>query len=248
MPARIAVVIPCFNDAAVVSRAIASVQAQTTDAWELVVVDDGSTDDSRAVANTFAAGDARIVIVGFPENRGVAAAENAGVQWAVAPWVLILDADNVLTPRYLERITHAIDVAPSLDVVFSEVRLRSADPARHGCVYRFPEYSHERHRQVLCIPTCAAIRRSVWDAVGGRDETIRAGQDWEFTVRAGAAVDLSVLQLPGAGWEYSEQPGRLNEVGRALLPDLMAYWNGHTRENLGTRRFGPWLAQRRRAA
>ncbi len=93
---------PAFNAAPFLADSVGSVQAQTFENWELFVVDDGSGDETRAVAHHLAQNDARIKVLHQP-NGGQGAARNAGLRHAVGEWVAFLDADDLWKPQKLER-------------------------------------------------------------------------------------------------------------------------------------------------
>ena len=97
----IAVVIPTFNAEGFVTRAIASARAQTLPAHEIILVDDCSTDGTRAVLEAAAREDPRIRIVDMPRNGGPSAARNAGIRTATSEWIAILDADDAFAPERL---------------------------------------------------------------------------------------------------------------------------------------------------
>lgn len=100
---RVSVVIPCFNGSRYIAQTLRSVQAQTMSEFEAIVVDDCSTDDSVAIVEAFARSDARVRLLSMPRNAGAPAApRNAGVAAARAPWIALLDADDLWHPRKLE--------------------------------------------------------------------------------------------------------------------------------------------------
>src|SRR4051794_11943115 len=102
MTPAISVILPVHNRADVLARAIQSVLDQTLKDFELIVVDDGSTDSSVTVAKSFA--DPRIKIIELGQNRGGNAARNAGVRAAAAPLIAFLDSDDIYLPQKLERV------------------------------------------------------------------------------------------------------------------------------------------------
>lgn len=96
----ISVIMPLFNKEAYLGAAIESVQNQTFSDWELVVVDNGSTDSSYTVAEMFALADPRVKIIKFIEKQGPGATRNYGLSLASGEWVLFFDADDLLDPDY----------------------------------------------------------------------------------------------------------------------------------------------------
>lgn len=122
---RFSVIIPNFNNGALLARAIESVLAQTWPALEIIVIDDGSTDNSRAVAEGF--GD-RITYV-YQQNAGVSAARNAGARLAGGDWLAFLDADDTFMPNRLEAHAHWLRRDPGLDFLFADQEFRDPDGA-----------------------------------------------------------------------------------------------------------------------
>src|SRR5689334_15888034 len=102
---RISVVIPSYNRAASVGRAIESVLAQTYPASEIILVDDGSTDRTSEVCSEFGS---RVKYV-WQQNAGASAARNQGVHCATAPWIAFLDSDDYWSAHHLERLATAIE-------------------------------------------------------------------------------------------------------------------------------------------
>jgi hypothetical protein len=95
------------------------------------------------------------------------------------------------------------------------------------------------------------VRRDVWQAVGGYDESMRFAEDWDLHIRAQLAVGLVPHQLPHPRWFYRQHAGpRASHEGIANLPNLQRYWRGHTRESVlaGARNWGAWCAERMVAA
>ncbi len=98
----VSIITPCFNGARYVSETIESVMAQSYPHWEMLIVDDGSDDDSVAIAERFAAADRRITVM-RQLNRGSAAARNKGIRHAQGQYIALLDADDLWHPRFLEK-------------------------------------------------------------------------------------------------------------------------------------------------
>ncbi len=97
----VSIIVPCYNAEDVLPRAVASVRAQTFADWELIIVNDCSTDETAAVAARLAAEDPRIRLVDLLENSGSSAARNAGIDVAAGEYVAFLDSDDEMLPRFL---------------------------------------------------------------------------------------------------------------------------------------------------
>src|SRR5689334_8286728 len=102
MNPAISVVLPVHNRADVLARAISSVVKQTLEQWELIVVDDGSTDGSAEIAES--CHDERVRAIRLNANRGGNAARNAGIREAQAPLIAFLDSDDAYLPQKLEKV------------------------------------------------------------------------------------------------------------------------------------------------
>jgi len=179
---RASVVIPTYNRAELVSRAVASVQRQSLDDWELVVVDDASTDDTRALIEALE--DPRILYVRRDVNGGVAAAQNTGLDRAVGRHVLFLHSDDELMPECLSRLTDALDHAPP-EIGGVEAGLEIVEPGT--TVRRRPYLEAADARSLLGFQSGVHIstlllKREVAASVRF-DEDLRGVEDRDFCVR-----------------------------------------------------------------
>jgi hypothetical protein len=128
-----------YNSAAYVAVALDSVLAQTYTSWELVAVDDGSTDDSRAILEAYAAREPRLGVLALPHNQGVAAALNHGLAAARGTYVARLDADDICLPTRLATQVDYLDAHPAVGIVGSAIlRMDDAGNTLEGVV-GFPQ-------------------------------------------------------------------------------------------------------------
>jgi len=178
----VSVVIPCFDQAHFLAEAIESVAAQTRAATEIVVVDDGSSDNSYAVAGRYPS-----VRRLRQENRGVAAARNLGLSGSSGEFLVFLDADDRLLPDALERGVSTLAKRPNVAFVAGMSRDIGSDGRGLGD-RRQPLVTQDHYLRLLedCyIWSGSSIvhRRSALEAVGGFDETLSAGDDYDLYLR-----------------------------------------------------------------
>jgi glycosyltransferase involved in cell wall biosynthesis len=190
---KVSVVVSCYNYARFLPAAVASLQAQTYANIEILVIDDGSTDETPAVAAQLAAADPRVV--SFRQaNEGQAGAKNAGIRRSTGEFIAFLDADDRWDPSKLEK-QMKLFAEPSVGVVFS--RMKPVDEAGRPLSDRdtAPERQPRRGRVTEAlfldnfVPfSSAVVRRSVFDQVGMMDTTISMGIDWDLWLRASVHV------------------------------------------------------------
>ncbi|MFI0778401.1 glycosyltransferase family 2 protein [Streptomyces sp. NPDC021212] len=178
----VSVVIPCRDYGHYLPHAVESVLAQTYPDWELVVVDDGSTDDTAAVARSLIAGHpGRRIRLLEQAGAGVSAARNAGIAATTGRYVLPLDADDVIAPTMLERTVAVLDENPGIAIVSTDVSVFTDDDPR-GQALELPAYDRDLLLRQLIMFYCSLYRREVWQEVGGYAEDMRTGEDWDFWI------------------------------------------------------------------
>jgi glycosyltransferase involved in cell wall biosynthesis len=207
----VSVVVPTYNYGHFIAQTLESLRAQTYPNWECVVVDDGSSDDTRAVVARHAAEDARIKYL-WQRNRRQGAAKNNGIRNSAGEYLQFLDADDLIEPLKLERQVEFLERHPEVGIVYGGVRffLTEDAGARLHSMWGddrpwMPGTSGEG-REVLLALTRANImavnsplvRRSVVDAVGLFDERLPPAEDWDYWIRCAAAgVRFSHEEMDG---------------------------------------------------
>ncbi|MER6997718.1 glycosyltransferase family A protein [Streptomyces sp. NPDC000410] len=178
----VSVVIPCHDYGRYLPEAVSSVVAQTFRDWELVIVDDGSADNTGEVAEDLIARhpDRRIRLI-RQANAGVSAARNTGIEAAAGRYILPLDADDVIAATMLEKTVAVLDGNPGVAIASTDVFTFTDDDLPPQAM-SFPAYSRELLLQRLIMFYCSLYRREAWQTVGGYNESMRAGEDWDFWV------------------------------------------------------------------
>lgn len=198
--ATVSIVMPVRNRPHLVRTAIASVQAQTHLMWQLLVVDDGSDDDTPTVLAELAAGDDRIRVI-RQEQSGVSAARNAGLAAATGDAVAFLDSDNTWTPTFLALMLAGMR-SRGADAAFSSTLLRTADGDR----YRGGHVDYESLLQANSIDlNCLLVRRDLAARTGGFDTSLRRWVDHDFALKLAELGDIA--HLPFVGVEYDDSTG-----------------------------------------
>ncbi len=196
----VSIVMPLWNRATVVRAAIESVQAQTHHDWELIVVDDGSTDDSVAVVTGMAAFDERIVVVA-EGHGGVSAARNRGLARARGRYVAFLDTDNQWRPGFLQVMLAELEAHPDWGMAHAALRA-SKDGEEY---YRAFEGNHHHLLVANHVDlNVLVVRRELVEAVGGFDEGLRRGVDYDLILKLARTTDLHLVRHIGVDYVDDE--------------------------------------------
>lgn len=184
------VIMPAFQASATIERAIASVVAQTFTDWELIVVDDASTDETAAMAERCAARDPRIRVIRLERNQGAAAAMNRGWQSTRAPFVAIHDADDESLPGRLTAQLTFMQSHPEVHVLgggaqFVDEAGRTLAWVRHPMEHA--ELAPRRWRQSPFVHSTVVMRREFLTATGGYPAGMRLAEDYDLWMRGFAA-------------------------------------------------------------
>jgi glycosyltransferase involved in cell wall biosynthesis len=198
----VAVVIPTFNRATLLLETLDSVLTQTYPVRQIVVVDDGSTDETQRLIQPY---QARGVEYIYQENAHLSAARNTGTRH-LAPdieAVLYLDSDDRLLPNAIERLVEALKNSPTAPVAYGRPRYITGDGERLSQEWGMEDFEGDTvypplmKRNFLCTAGCVLIRRSAIEAVGEWDTSLRSSEDWDMWLRlAENGVPFARVQNP----------------------------------------------------
>jgi len=181
-PPTVSVIIPCYGQAGYLGEAVASVVAQTFTDWEIVVVDDGSPDDTAEKAQRLVAAhpDRRIRLL-RQVNQGLPSARNNGIAASTGRYILPLDADNLLMPEMLEKTVALLEAEPSVAIAYTDYERFGKESRRNDTgVWNIDALAFSNQ-----LEACSLFRREVWGAVGGYNPNMRWGyEDWDFWIGA----------------------------------------------------------------
>lgn len=175
---RVTAVIPCYNYGRFLSDAVTSVLAQTGADTDILVVDDGST-DQETIQLLDTAQWPRTQILRLP-NQGVMKARNAGIAQATGEYILMMDADDVVDPGYIPSCIEALTLHQDAGFAYGDIRTFGLE----SWISRTPD--RVRLSRILWdnpLPATAVFRRTALQSVGAYDETLTGHEDWELFIR-----------------------------------------------------------------
>lgn len=176
---QLSIIIPCYNYGMFLKECLESVQHQTFKNWECIVVDNGSTDDSKEVAMSFVNKDKRFIYV-YTEQRGVSYARNEAVRISKGQYILPLDADDKIGPDYCLKALDILSKNSDVKVVYSNAELFGASRGK----WVLPEFSFKNLLIENSIFCSAFFRKSDFEIAGGYSEEMKEGfEDWDFWIR-----------------------------------------------------------------
>jgi glycosyltransferase involved in cell wall biosynthesis len=226
----VSIVIPCYNQAHYLSDALHSVLGQTFTDWDVIIVNDGSTDNTAEIVSQFT--DPRIRYI-YQENQGLGGARNSGIQAAQGEMIALLDSDDVWEPKYLEEMLDRLNGYSEAAAVYcgiQHINSRGQPLGKPSVKNVRPEAFHQTiiYEGNWLIPGAVIFRKKLADEVGLFDESLLGVEDTDLWLRLS---DRHVfVGLPKALVRY-----RLHDTNMSKDPQHMV--TGHRR--LVEKRYGP---------
>jgi glycosyltransferase involved in cell wall biosynthesis len=205
---KVSVIIPTHNRAKYLIEAIKSVLDQTFKDFELILVDDGSTDNTRDIIENFR--DNRIRYI-YQDNGGVSSARNTGIKAADGEYIAFLDSDDTWLPENLELKVKLLDSRPDLGLVCSDAYVvdngTGTTPRRFWNKTRFkysgsPEQAAKSplkdllYRNCFIMPQATIIPSKVFTTIGYFDESLPTSEDWDLFVRIVQRFPIEIINVP----------------------------------------------------
>ncbi|MGB7207241.1 MAG: glycosyltransferase [Pyrinomonadaceae bacterium] len=233
MKSLVSVIIPNYNYEHYLSEAVDSVLAQTYPNIEIIIVDDGSKDNSRETIESY--GDKVTAI--FQKNQGVSAARNNGVATSSGKFVAFLDADDVWLPEKLERQIARFDADEKIAFVHCSMTLVSSEgellgeesDGQEGSVA--DEFLRFERGVVIGAASTGVVLRKVFDEIGGFDKRQSTAADWDFAYRIAAKYEIGFV--PESLVRYRMHGSNMHGNIKAMEHDMLlgyekAFANGAT--------------------
>lgn len=193
----ISVIVPCYNQSQFLAECLQSVLNQTFKVWECIIVDDGSVDNTEETAKQWTKKDARFSYY-KKENGGVASARNYGIERASGEWILPLDGDDKIGPRYMELASK--EFADNPDIIYCTGQYFGEKDGMFA-LDQFDFGAFLLENQIFCS---SFFKKEAWEKNGGFDTDMKEGyEDWEFWIRIlKNRKPPKVVQLNEVGFYY----------------------------------------------
>jgi glycosyltransferase involved in cell wall biosynthesis len=175
---KVSVVIPCFNNAQTIIETLNSVINQKYDNIEIIIVNDGSSDDSEAVILDFINNKSNIALIN-KKNSGPSNSRNKGSERATGKYLLFLDADDKIAPSFIYKCVKCLEDDEKLNLVCSKAEFFGAKKGP----WELPEFKFPNFLIDNCIPITTMIRTDVFNKLGKFDENLNFEEDWELWIR-----------------------------------------------------------------
>lgn len=237
---RFSVIIPLFNKATYIRKAIDSVLTQSLQDFELIVVNDGSTDDSAAIAKQCLTGHSNATLL-RQNNSGVSAARNNGVAASKATYLCFLDADDWWEPTFLEEMDKLIGDFPDAGIygtnytIINETKHKTRvapigipDGFERGYINYCKAYS--KHLGMPLTSSSACIPKNVFTEMGGFPYGITLGEDFILWVHIALKYKVAFVNKPLSNYNQ-DIPINLRAVGQLHAPLRHMLWNLQDLEN-----------------
>ncbi|RHE93020.1 glycosyltransferase [Bacteroides intestinalis] len=215
----VSVIIPIYNMAKFLCETLDSVLASDYPNFEVILMDDGSTDNSLDIAKEYAEKDSRVCTY-TQSNSGPCVARNNAISLSHGEYILPVDADNRISPTFISHAVAELERDPEVKVVCPRAEFigdRSGE-------WKLPPFSLKLLARKNMIDTCALYRKTEWERVGGYCEEIIAREDWEFWISV-LKDGGKVVRLPQIELYYRVRAGSKRIIDRSLKPHVTKVLN-----------------------
>lgn len=222
MKGLISIIIPTYNRAQTLKRSISSVVEQTADTWELIIVDDGSTDNTRDLVSPYLI-DSRIKYIA-QENTGVSTARNAGAALANGDYLIFLDSDDIIYP-------HLINFLIGISIYQYDIVCWQVVKIIDGCqkIWK-PRKQEKMYNGIIASFLAGSVcyNKELFHRVGGYDPTFNFGENYELGLRISQTRNLRIKIIDEPFLQYNLlQEGRTSNSVSNRLTSYIHLYNKH---------------------
>ncbi|RXR19085.1 glycosyltransferase [Flavobacterium amnicola] len=175
----VSIIIPSFNNAETIIETLQSIEKQSYQNIEVIIVDDGSSDDLKSIVSEYQNSSPLTISYHFQDNAGPSVARNKGAQLARGTFLLFLDADDLIHENYVQKAVKVLNENPAINIVYADAEFFGAEIGK----WELSEYNLQDFLKYNSIPIFAVIKKDVFHAVGNFDEQLTFTEDWELWIR-----------------------------------------------------------------
>lgn len=213
----VSVIIPCYNGEKFIGEAIESVVNQTYKNWELIVVDDGSTDNSEKIINQYFTADKRIQFIQHKKNKGIPSTRNTGIKISNGEYIAFLDQDDLWMKEKLELFIEEFSRYDSkVGIIFSDFKIVFADNIiskkyKKVNYYKIQKLSKRDFIKKLFMgnfiksASQVVLRKECFNKLGLLDEKLHGGDDYDFWLRAAGEFNFKYLDIPLTEYRFHKE-------------------------------------------
>lgn len=217
----ISVIVPVYNVAALLPRCVDSLLNQRFTDYEVLLVDDGSTDGSEVICDSYGSKDARVKVI-HKTNEGVSKTRNRGINESCGEWVTFVDSDDYVTDRYLSDLYASVD--PSIELVIHSLKhiresgelLYDYDLPKGERIYATSDFALMAKEQYVAqrgYTACKLFRKQLIDTFSIRfDSNVKFSEDWIFLFSYLNAMNGKVCCSPASNYFYVDREGSLSHA------------------------------------
>ena len=215
MKPLVSVIVPIYNAASYLQETLDSILASTYRPIEVIMMDDGSTDNSLSIAKNYCQLHSECQIY-TQQNAGASAARNSAIRLSHGKYILPVDADNKIAPQYIAEAVEVLDTNPDIKIVSCRAEFFGERTGE----WKFPPFSKQLLARKNMIDTCAMYRRIDWDKTSGYMEDCGAREDWDMWLSL-LESGGNFYRLPNIRLYYRVQKTSKRVKDRALKKELV---------------------------
>ncbi|MBW3466599.1 glycosyltransferase family 2 protein [Arthrospiribacter ruber] len=216
------IIIPLYDKATFIRRAIDSVLNQSFKDYEIIVVNDGSTDGGEELVEKFYGNKVKLI---QQTNQGVSVARNVGIAEAKNPWIAFLDADDYWHPKYLEFVSKVVSENPNIGIIGTHYDARELEVDPKLQYFHLDNYFRQAIRNTRFFTSATVLRKNFFDNHAGFDPGLSLGEDIDVWLRASLFFGDGVYiqnTLVYYGQEDDYRATQKNHhINNSLIPKLM---------------------------
>ena len=219
---NITIIMPCYNYGKYIIEALDSLKKSTCNNWKCIIINDGSTDNSEEVILSQIKDDGRFTYV-KQENKGVSAVRNLGMKMANTKYIMFLDADDKISPTYLENGIKYLDEHNECSLYYGKAKMFYDDGIEKN--WDLPEYNYVKLLKNNCIYSSCILRKIYTDVISGFDENMTGYEDWDFLIRY-LNVNKTAYMTDDFVFYYRRHDGSKDDIAKKKFNRYIKYIYG----------------------